>query len=185
MSTPNSSHEYAQLPLVRLEEPLQRKRKASPNHQIEETFARLRQLQDELNEKLYAHPTQRPVIQSPACAAEILNFFIGSLDHEELWVIVMDTRNRVKCLVQLYKGSVNSSSVRIAEVFRQAVIENSPAVIVGHNHPSGDITPSPEDINVTRAMFQAGKLLDIDLLDHLIVSQGRFFSLKERGLGFS
>ena len=130
-------------------------------------------------------PPRRPTIHNPADAAEIFNFFIGSIDHEELWVIVMDTRNRVKCLVQLYKGSVNSSSVRIAEVFRQAVIENSPAVIVGHNHPSGDITPSPEDINVTRAMFQAGKLLDIDLLDHLIVSQGRFFSLKERGLGFS
>ena len=92
-----------------------------------------------------------------------------------------ELRDRVK----LYKGSVNSSSVRIAEVFRQAVIENGPAIIVGHNHPSGDLSPSPEDINVTRAMFQAGKLLDIDLLDHLIVSQGRFCSLKERGLGFS
>ena len=185
MTTSISSQEMSQLPLIRLEEPLPRKKKPVQNHQVEETFARLRQLQDELNTQLYAHPTQRPTIHNPADAAEILNFFIGAIDHEELWVLVLDTRNRVKCLVQLYKGSVNSSSVRVAEVFRQAVIENSPAVIVGHNHPSGDITPSPEDINVTRAMFQAGKLLDIDLLDHLIVSQGRFFSLKERGLGFS
>ena len=114
--------------------------------------------------------------------ADLVNFFIGNLDHEELWVVCLDQRNRVRCLVELYKGSVNSSQVRVAEVFRQAIAENSPAIIVAHNHPSGDTTPDPDDVAVTRAIVQAGKLLDIEVLDHLVISKGNFTSLKERGL---
>jgi DNA repair protein RadC len=106
------------------------------------------------------------------------------LDHEELWVINLDTRNRVMSLTTLYKGSVNSSQVRVGEVFRQAIFENAPAVIVAHNHPSGDPTPSPDDVAVTRAIVEAGRLLDINVLDHLIVVRGQYVSLKERGLGF-
>jgi DNA repair protein RadC len=87
-------------------------------------------------------------------------------------------------LVKLYQGSVNSSQVRVGEVFRQAVIDNSSGIIVAHNHPSGDNTPSPDDVAVTRAIVQAGKLLDIEVLDHLVISKGHFVSLKERGLGF-
>jgi len=87
-------------------------------------------------------------------------------------------------LVKLYQGSVNSSQVRVGEVYRQAIIDNSSSIIIAHNHPSGDPTPSPDDVVVTKAILQAGKLLDIDLLDHLILSNGRFVSLKERGLGF-
>jgi DNA repair protein RadC len=97
----------------------------------------------------------------------------------------LDSRNRVKSLVLLYKGSVNSSQVHVGEVFRQAIVENSPAIIIAHNHPSQDPTPSPDDVGLTRAIVQAGKLLDIEVLDHLIICQGRFVSLKERGLGFS
>jgi DNA repair protein RadC len=103
-------------------------------------------------------------------------------------VILLDTRNRAKSLVALYKGSVNSSQVRVAEVFRQAIIENAVALLICHNHPSGDITPSPDDISLTRAIAQAGHLLDILLLDHIIVSgmsAPSFISLKERGVGFS
>ena len=102
-----------------------------------------------------------------------------------MWVVNLDTRNRVKSLVLLYKGSVNASQVRVGEVFRQAILENAPAIIVAHNHPSGEPTPSPDDVAVTRSIVQAGKLLDIDVLDHLIICQGSFVSLKERGLGFS
>jgi DNA repair protein RadC len=75
--------------------------------------------------------------------------------------------------------------VRISEVFREAIIENAPAIILAHNHPSGDPTPSPDDIVVTRAVVQAAKLLDVDALDHMVIAQGRWVSLKERGLGFS
>jgi len=74
--------------------------------------------------------------------------------------------------------------VRIGEVFRDAIRRNSAALIVAHNHPSGDPTPSPEDILVTRQIVEAGKLLDIDVLDHLILSHSRYVSLRERGLGF-
>jgi len=102
-----------------------------------------------------------------------------------MWIVELDTRNRVKSLVRLYVGSVNSSQVRVGEVFRQAIVENAPAIILAHNHPSNDPTPSPDDVGLTRSIVQAGKLLDIDVLDHLIVCQDRFVSLKERGLGFS
>jgi DNA repair protein RadC len=83
------------------------------------------------------------------------------------------------------QGSVNTSPVRIAEVFKAAIRENCAAIIVAHNHPSGDPTPSPEDVEVTRQLVAAGNLLDIEVLDHLIIGQQRFVSLRERGLGFA
>jgi DNA repair protein RadC len=149
------------------------------------TLAKLRQLHDELNSQLYDQPTERPIISSPADAANLIMPFISNLDHEELWVILLDTRNRVLRLVKLYQGSINSSQVRISEVFREAIIENAPAIILAHDHPSGDPTPSPDDLAVTRAVVQAGKLLDVDVLDHMVIAQGRWVSLKERGLVFS
>ncbi len=101
-----------------------------------------------------------------ADAFTILQYFLAHLDHEEMWVMVLDTRNRVKSLVQLYKGSVNASQIRVSEVFRQAVQENAPTILLAHNHPSNDPTPSAGDIAVTRAIMMAGKLLDIDVVDH-------------------
>jgi hypothetical protein len=130
--------QYAQLAMQGFDPGTRTRRK-----KVQETFARLRQLHDELNTQLYSHPTERPVINSPGDAAKILQCFMANLDHEELWVIDLDTRNRVLQLVALYKGSVNSSQVRVAEVFRQAILENAPAIIVAHNHPSSDTTPSP------------------------------------------
>ena len=81
-------------------------------------------------------------------------------------------------------GSLKANVVRVAKLFRDAIRHNAAAVIVVHNHPSGDPTPSPEDVRLTEMLVQAGKLLDIEVLDHLIIGQGRFISLKERGLGF-
>jgi len=80
---------------------------------------------------------------------------------------------------------VNSSQVRLAEVFKPAIQRMAPAILVCHNHPSGDPTPSPDDVAVTRPMVQAGRLLDVDLLNHLVIGGSRYVSLKERGLGFS
>ena len=80
--------------------------------------------------------------------------------------------------------SLNSSQVRVGELFKDAIRRNVAAIIVVHNHPSGDPTPSPDDVAVTRAIVQAGKMIDIDVLDHLVVGAGRHVSLKERGLGF-
>jgi len=152
---------------------------------VDRTLAEIRKLHEQLNAQLYTHPTERPVIHHPGDAFEILHCFIGPLDHEELWVLNLDTRNRVMSMTTLYKGSVNSSQVRIGEVFRQAIIENAPAIIIAHNHPSSDPTPSPDDVAVTRGIVEAGKLLDISVLDHIIVTRDRFVSLKEGGLGFS
>ena len=87
-------------------------------------------------------------------------------------------------IVEVYVGSVNSSQIHVGEIFKAAIRRNAPALIVVHNHPSGAPTPSPDDAIVTRAIVQAGKLLDVDVLDHMVIGQGRWVSLKERGLGF-
>jgi DNA repair protein RadC len=140
----------------------------------------------ELSRRLQAPPAdERPKVTSPADAANLLTPVLSHLDQEELWVLLLDTRNRVLDMSSIYRGSLNTSVVRLGEVFRPAIEAPAAAVIVGHNHPSGDPAPSPEDINVTRQLVQAGKLLDIEVLDHVIIGQaGRFTSLKERGLGF-
>ena len=136
--------------------------------------------------KLHEPSEERPVINSPADAAALVQFEMSLLEQEYLKVILLDSRNRVIAIVEVYHGSVNNSQVRVGEVFKPAIQRLAPAMIVVHNHPSGDATPSPDDVAVTRAMVQAGKLLDVCLLDHLIIGgAGRFVSLKERGLGFS
>lgn len=129
-------------------------------------------------------PQERPQITSPADAANLVMFDLSLLEQEELWVLLLDTKNHVLDIVRLYQGSVNASLIRVAEVFREAIRRNCAAIIIAHNHPSGDPTPSPEDVRITRQIYQAGKLLDTELLDHIIVGHNRFVSLKERGLGF-
>ena len=130
-------------------------------------------------------PEERPVVHSPADAAGMVQYEMSALEQEELRVLLLDTRNRVQYIETVYRGSVNSSQVRIAEIFKAAIRRNAANLIVIHNHPSGDPTPSPDDVAITRAMLQAGELLDVKLLDHIIVGSGRFVSLKERGLGFT
>lgn len=130
-------------------------------------------------------PQERPAINSPADAAALIQYEMQALEQEHLRVMLLDRRNRVQEIVDLYRGSVSSSQIRVGEIFREAVRKNASAIIVAHNHPSGDPTPSPDDVAVTRAILQAGKLLDIDVLDHLVIGQGSWVSLKERGLGFA
>ena len=103
---------------------------------------------------------------------------------EHLRTVLLDTRNRVLSVPTIYVGSLNSAQVRVGEVFRHAIRANCASMIVVHNHPSGDPSPSPEDVQVTRLLVEAGSLLNIDVLDHLIIGRQRFVSLKERGLGF-
>ncbi|HEY70271.1 MAG TPA: JAB domain-containing protein [Anaerolineae bacterium] len=131
-----------------------------------------------------ATPDEQPIIQSPEDAASLLLYEMGALEQEHLRVLLLDTRNRLMRIVEVYHGSLNSSLVRIGEVLREAVRSNAAAVIVAHNHHSGDPTPSPEDVALTRSIVDAGKLLDIEVLDHLVIGKARFVSLKTRGLGF-
>jgi len=127
----------------------------------------------------------RSQIRSPADAAQLLIAEMSLLEQEHLRLILLDTKNYVLSTPMVYKGSLNTSLVRVGELFRYALKENCAALIVVHNHPSGDPTPSPEDVAVTHKIIKGGQMLDIEVLDHLIIGQGRFVSLKERGLGFS
>ncbi|MEP0805607.1 MAG: DNA repair protein RadC [Chloroflexota bacterium] len=128
---------------------------------------------------------ERPTINSPADAAALVQHDMSLLEQEHLRTLLLDRRNRVLEIVEVYQGSVNSSQVRVGEIFQAAVGRMASALVVVHNHPSGDPTPSPDDVAVTRAIVQAGKLLDIEVLDHLVIGQGRWVSLKERGMGFT
>ena len=130
-------------------------------------------------------PQDRAVINSPQDVANLLQAEMASLDQEHLRVLLLNTKNQVLNTAEVYVGNVNSSIVRPSEVFRPAVRENAPSIVVVHNHPSGDPTPSPEDVSITRDLVAAGKLLGIDLLDHLVIgSGGRYVSLNERQMGF-
>ncbi|MBN1992920.1 MAG: DNA repair protein RadC [Anaerolineae bacterium] len=133
---------------------------------------------------LLASPDARPQITCPADVANLLMLEMGCLEQENLRVLLLDTKNRVLGNKTIYVGNVNSSIIRIGEVFREAVRHNATALILAHNHPSGDPTPSPEDVQVTRSVVEAGVLLGIEVLDHLVIGHQRFVSLKERGLGF-
>jgi DNA repair protein RadC len=133
---------------------------------------------------LVTSPVDRPQVRSPADAAQLLMAEMSLLEQEHLRLILLDTKNYVLSIPTVYVGSLNTSLIRIGELFRYALRENCAALIVVHNHPSGDPTPSPEDVLMTGKIVEGGKLLDIEVLDHLIVGQGRFVSLKERGLGF-
>ncbi len=130
-------------------------------------------------------PEDRPSVSSPAQAAALVQYEMSALDQEHLRVLLLDTRNRLVHIAEVYRGSLNTSLVRIGEVFREALRHNAAGLIVVHNHPSGDPSPSPEDVALTRSLVEAGKLLDLQVLDHLIIGQGRFVSLRERGLGFA
>lgn len=139
----------------------------------------------ELGRRLMAtSPADRPQIRSPADVANLLMLEMSLLEQEHLRTVLLDTKNFVTRVVTIYSGSLNTAVVRVGEVFRDAVRSNSAGLIVVHNHPSGDPTPSPEDVRVTEMIVEAGRLLDIDVLDHMVIGRNRYVSMKERGLGF-
>ena len=140
----------------------------------------------ELGKRLAAlGPEERTVIRSPGDVAKLLTPEMAFLPQESLRVLRLNIRNQVMGIYEAYKGNVSSAVVRSAEIFRDAVRENCPHIIIVHNHPSGDPTPSSDDVRVTEQLVKAGRLLDIDVLDHVVVAQGGFVSLKDRGLGFA
>ncbi len=133
---------------------------------------------------LKEQPEEAYQVRSPADVANLLRLEMSALEHEQFRVLLLDTKNRMIQDHKLYDGTVNTSLVRVAEVFREAVRQNAAAVVVVHNHPSGDPVPSREDIRLTTEIVRAGKLLDIDVLDHVVVATRGFISLREKGLGF-
>ena len=120
-----------------------------------------------------------PVISTPADVISLVGYELLGKEQEELWVLILNAKNRLLGKDRLYKGSVNSSSVRVGEVFKMAVRNNAKSIILVHNHPSGDPQESPEDVNLTGSVIEAGKLLDIDLLDHLIIAGSDYVSIRK------
>lgn len=129
-------------------------------------------------------PEERPQIRTPEDIYALVGAEMAALDQEQLRVLLLDTKNRLIRAVTVYQGSVNSAQVRVAEVFKDAVKFNAPGIVVVHNHPSGDPTPSSADITLTAELSRAGQILGIDVIDHLVVGQSRFRSLRRLGLGF-
>jgi DNA repair protein RadC len=138
----------------------------------------------ELGQRLLIYrPDKRPIVQSSADAARLM-LDMRNLQQEHIRVILLDTARRVIAAPTIYIGTVNAAMLRTAEIYREAITRNAPAIILVHNHPSGDPTPSPEDVQLTRTLIEAGRLLDIILLDHLIIGGTDWRSLKEMRLAF-
>ncbi len=127
-------------------------------------------------------PDHPPSIITPKDVHTLLGPEMSKLAQEQLRVLLLDIKNNVVGQRVIYQGNVNSAEVRPAEVLRPAVVEAVPNIIVSHNHPSGDPTPSPQDLACTRELSQAAKLLGVELLDHVVIGENRFVSLKDRGL---
>jgi len=139
----------------------------------------------ELGRRLLADwPSARWTVRSPRDVADRLVLQMGRLEREELRVVLLNTKNVVLRIATVYQGNVASSLVRVGELYRDAVRLNATGVILVHNHPSGDPTPSPDDLHLTAEALAAGRLLDIQLLDHLIVGHDAFVSLRDRGVSF-
>ncbi len=126
----------------------------------------------------------QPQVTTPADVARLLLPEMSRLESEQLRVLLLNTKNRLIAAVTLYNGTVSACHVRVAEVFREAVRRNATGLILVHNHPSNNPSPSPEDVAITREVVQAGRLLDITVLDHLVVGGDTYTSLRERGAGW-
>jgi DNA repair protein RadC len=128
---------------------------------------------------------ERPIVRSPAEAANLLMPEMSNLEQEHTRAILLNTRNHVLSVPTIYIGNLNSTVIRVAELFRAGIRQNAASIIVAHNHPSGDPAPSPEDVMITRKIIEAGELLGIEVLDHIIIGRQSFVSLKERGCSFN
>ena len=123
-------------------------------------------------------------VRGPRDVADRLLVQMALLTREELRVVVLNAKNIVMDVTTVYVGNVSSSLVRIGELFCDAIKRDASGVILVHNHPSGDATPSPADVHLTAEALAAGRLLDIDVLDHIVLAADQYVSLRERGVSF-
>ncbi|MDP3947847.1 MAG: DNA repair protein RadC, partial [bacterium] len=136
----------------------------------------------ELARRLNAlQPEERAVVRSPGDVVALVGGEMALLEQEHLRVLLLNTRNQVLAVAEVYKGNVSSSLVRIGELFREAIRQNAASLILVHNHPSGDPSPSPDDVAMTKDVVQAGNLLGVEVLDHVIIGDRRHVSLKDMG----
>jgi DNA repair protein RadC len=139
----------------------------------------------ELGRRLLADwPAARWTVRSPSDVADRLVLQMGRLEREELRVVLLNAKNVVLRVSTVYQGNVSASLVRVGELFRDAVRLDATGLILVHNHPSGDPTPSPDDLHLTAETLAAGRLLDVQLLDHLVIGHDAYVSMRDRGLAF-
>ena len=137
----------------------------------------------ELGKRLATTTTdERPVVNRPEVAASLMMERMRYHDKEHFETLLLDTRNRCIAMRSVSIGSLNSNVAHPREVFHEAISHSAAAIIVAHNHPSGDPTPSKEDEGLTRRLVKSGEILGIQVLDHLIIGDGRWISMKEKGL---
>lgn len=129
-----------------------------------------------------ADPTARSVINSPSDVADLVMEEMRNLDREHFRIMHLSTRNNVLGISAVSVGSLNSSIVHPRECFKEAIRRNANSIILLHNHPSGDPSPSREDLDITRRLTEGGKILGIEVLDHVIIGEKRYVSLKEQGI---
>lgn len=129
-------------------------------------------------------PDQRTHVRSPEDVYTLVGAEMALLEQEHLKVLLLNTRNQLLAVKPVYVGSVHTAVVRPAEVFRDAVREGCPSIIIVHNHPSGDPQPSSYDITLTRRLIEVGRMLDIEVLDHVVIGRKAPASLKNLGLAF-
>jgi DNA repair protein RadC len=126
---------------------------------------------------------EKPQMREPATAARLMHDYIGDVDRETFVVGLLTVRHRVIGLHTVSIGCLTSSLVHPRETFKPAILASAAAIVLAHNHPSGDPEPSAEDVALTRRLAAAGTLLGIEVLDHVVIGEaGRFVSLKERGV---
>jgi DNA repair protein RadC len=139
----------------------------------------------ELGRRLVADwPAGRLLVRTPRDLADRLVPQMGRLEREELRVILLTAKNQVLGIRTVYQGNVSSTLVRVGELFHDAVRQHAAGIILVHNHPSGDPTPSPDDLHLTAEAVAAGRLLDLPVLDHLVIGHDSFVSLRDRGVVF-
>ncbi len=129
-------------------------------------------------------PAGRWTIRAPRDVADRLVLDMGRLEREELRVLSLNAKNVVQRVSTVYVGNVSASLVRVGELFRDAVRLDASGVVLCHNHPSGDPTPSPDDLHLTAEAIAAGRLLDVDVLDHVVIGHDAWVSLRDRGVSF-
>jgi DNA repair protein RadC len=130
-------------------------------------------------------PDEKVLVRTPLDVYLLLGLELAFLDQEHLRVILVNTRSQVIAITEVYVGNVSSALVRVSELFKEAVRQNAPAIILVHNHPSGDPTPSPDDVVLTKQAAAAGRLLNIEVMDHIIIGRdgSKYLSMQQMGLG--
>lgn len=121
------------------------------------------------------------IVRSPEDGYKLLKLFLEDKDREYFIVVSLNCKNQPVSINICHIGSLNASIVHPREVMKSAILSNAASIIVGHNHPSGKVDPSREDIEVTKRLVEAGKIIGIELLDHIIIGENSFVSLKEKG----